>query len=517
MAPIAFPSVRVAATCSARVAPVGDALVELLLVLEAPRLAGRDPDVELEVLRVVADGGAPKRLLEIEVPADEAALGAVPEVPDRVGLAGTSQDQHAVTTPVPTPCPGMRATVRARRKGERRLLGNVCREQPRRVVDHDDGGRLPRRPAPDLPVHDDVARLPAHRPKASGACARYAQPPDERDARARSRGGGERRGRRARALRRRDALPGRRDTRGAAQAADDDARGVRPGVRGALRRRRLDGRDVRVPRADPRRRRARPRCAAQAQCRPASGDACGALPRTRADRRDDGRRSAEPARGRSAARRGGRGGIRRRQRPPGRAPRLVGPDAAVEAHQRHAPPVHGRPHLGLRLRVQRLPARRRRADARRDRPAEVHEGARALGGRDRRRGRRRPRPPTGRVELHAASSHTPRAPRAGRLLAAADPDGRDRPRLDLLARVARARHLRARLLDHELGLPGPAPARRARRGRARRAGLHPRPRRRASRQNPARRGAPTPLPRRQGARREPGRWSPAARGSSRRT
>src|SRR6185312_6627525 len=93
------------------VAPVGDALVELLLVLEAPGLAGRYPDVELEVLRVVADGGAPKRLFEIEVPADEAALGAVPEVPDRVGLAGTSQDQHAVATPVPTPCPGMRATV----------------------------------------------------------------------------------------------------------------------------------------------------------------------------------------------------------------------------------------------------------------------------------------------------------------------------------------------------------------------------------------------------------------------
>jgi hypothetical protein len=48
------------------VAPVCDALVELLLVLEAPRLARRYPDVELEVLRVVADGGAPKRLFEIE-------------------------------------------------------------------------------------------------------------------------------------------------------------------------------------------------------------------------------------------------------------------------------------------------------------------------------------------------------------------------------------------------------------------------------------------------------------------
>ena len=44
--------------------------------------------------------------------------------------------------------------------------------------------------------------------------------------------------------------------------------------------------------------------------------------------------------------------------------------------------------------------------------------------------------------------------------------------------------------------PGPLLARCARRRRARRAGLHPRPRRRASRQNPARRGAPSPVPRR---------------------
>ena len=115
-------------------------------------------------------------------------LGAVPEVPDRVGLAGTSEDQHAVTTPVPTPCPGMRATVRARRKGERRLLGNVCREQPRRVVDHDDGDAchgVPRqtsRCTMTSPGSQPIGRRLV-------APARGTLASDERDARARSRGG----------------------------------------------------------------------------------------------------------------------------------------------------------------------------------------------------------------------------------------------------------------------------------------------------------------------------------------
>ena len=54
----------------------------------------------------------------------------------------------------------------------------------------------------------------------------------------------------------------------------------------------------------------------------------------------------------------------------------AGPHAAEPRHQRPAAPLHRRPDLRLRLRVQRLPPRRDRADARRDRPAEVHEGAR---------------------------------------------------------------------------------------------------------------------------------------------
>ena len=46
---------------------------------------------------------------------------------------------------------------------------------------------------------------------------------------------------------------------------------------------------------------------------------------------------------------------------------LLGADAAFARDQRNAPPLHARRHLGLRLRVQRVPAQRDRADARRDR------------------------------------------------------------------------------------------------------------------------------------------------------
>ena len=59
-------------------------------------------------------------------------------------------------------------------------------------------------------------------------------------------------------------------------------------------------------------------------------------------------------------------------------------------------------HLRLRLRLQRVPAPRRRADARLDRQAEVHEGARPLGRRVRRRGGRRPRRAARPVPLLAA-------------------------------------------------------------------------------------------------------------------
>ncbi len=108
----------------------------------------------------------------------------------------------------------------------------------------------------------------------------------------------------------------------------------------------------------------------------------GLVARPRRHRRDDGRRPPEPAGGHPEARRGGRGGLRRRERPARGAARLVGPDAPVAADQRDAAPLHGRRHLRLRLRVQRLPPRRGRADARRDRQAEVHEGARPLRRRD---------------------------------------------------------------------------------------------------------------------------------------
>ena len=127
------------------------------------------------------------------------------------------------------------------------------------------------------------------------------------------------------------------------------------------------------------------------------------------DRRDDGQRPPEPARGPAEADRRGRVGLRRRERPAHRPARLVGPDAAVADDQRDAPPLHRRGDLRLRLRVQRLPARGGRAGARRDRQAEVHEGARPLDRSERRRGGRRPRGARRQVPLFAAPARAHRA------------------------------------------------------------------------------------------------------------
>ena len=137
------------------------------------------------------------------------------------------------------------------------------------------------------------------------------------------------------------------------------------------------------------------------------------------------------ARGHPAPRRGGRGRLGRRERPPRRAPRLVGPHAALARDQRHAAPLHEGRHLRLRLRLQRVPPRRRRADARRDRPPEVHEGADPLRRRERGRGGRVPRAARRRLPLLAVPARPPRAPRRRRLLAPADPVGRDHARAGL--------------------------------------------------------------------------------------
>ena len=94
--------------------------------------------------------------------------------------------------------------------------------------------------------------------------------------------------------------------------------------------------------------------------------------------------------------------------------------------------------------------------------------------------------PPGRLALLAAAADPARPPRAGGILAAADPVGGRRARLRLHARGHGARHLRDRVLDQRVELPRPAAARGGRDLRARRAGLRPRPRRRVPRPDPAR-------------------------------
>ena len=212
----------------------------------------------------------------------------------------------------------------------------------------------------------------------------------------------------------------------------------RPDVRADLRRRRLDGRDVREARA---------RCTTPTRaCVPCASSATSAsipamhagLARARGDilvTMDGDLQNAPediPKLVRAVEDR-----LRRRERAARRAAGLVGPDAAEPADQRHAPALHARRHLRLRLRVQRVPPLGGRADARRDRQAEVHEGAGPLRRCERRRGRRRARAARRTVALLAASPDPARAARARRVLAAADPVDRDRARRRL--HVPRAR------------------------------------------------------------------------------
>src|SRR5471030_2144203 len=58
-----------------------DASCEQLFVLPLPRAVERDPDVELQILRVVADARAPERLLDVHVPAGEDPSRPAPEEP----------------------------------------------------------------------------------------------------------------------------------------------------------------------------------------------------------------------------------------------------------------------------------------------------------------------------------------------------------------------------------------------------------------------------------------------------
>ena len=226
-----------------------------------------------------------------------------------------------------------------------------------------------------------------------------------------------------------------------------DARRSGAHVRADLRRRRVDRRHVCRARTAPRRGRARAGGSPQAELRPARGDARRPRALARRDLGDDGRRPPERAGGPAAADRGSGGRRRRRERDADRAARFLGADASVARDQRDASSLHGRRHLGLRLRVQCVPAKRDRADARGDRQAEVHEGARAVGRRERCGGRCLACAAGGPVPLLALAADAAGAARARRLLAPADPVDRDRARCPVHDGCPRARDLRRRVLD----------------------------------------------------------------------
>src|ERR1051325_6486871 len=147
-------------------AALADPFLHDVVVFQLPAALGRDPDVELEVLRVVADRRAAEGLLQVDVPAVELPRRAGPEDPDRIGLARTLQHEDAVPQPPLFPVPRMTA-IRTRPvaggEAERSALGDIGRQQPRLVDDHDQRHLQPG-PAvvQDLSADDHLARGPGH-------------------------------------------------------------------------------------------------------------------------------------------------------------------------------------------------------------------------------------------------------------------------------------------------------------------------------------------------------------------
>ena len=260
------------------------------------------------------------------------------------------------------------------------------------------------------------------------------------------------------ALGRRHALRRGRDARGAPPAPDGGARASRPALRGALRRRRVDRRHVRDPRAPPRRRRrasgpsgSSGTSASTRRCTPGLSRARGEIVVTM-----DGDL----------------------QNPPEDVPRLV---EAVEAgydvasgrraarHDSWGRTLPSRLINGMLRRFTGVAIsdfgcafnayrrERRRADARR-RSAGRSSRRRSSSPAARRSSRSTSATPrAGLVALLAAAPHAARAARARGFLAAADPVRRRRARRRLLARVAPALgDLRHRVLDRpKSNFPGP--------------------------------------------------------------
>src|SRR5207245_11678989 len=140
-----------------------DPRLQQLVVFEPPGAVGRDHDVELLVVRIDALSRPVQRLLEVHVPARERAFGALAERPHGVGVAGTVEGQRPMPVPASAAlAPRVPAVPRpaAGRELEPGSLGNVDRKQLGIVANDAAALDEPRRPAPDFPPDDLVARLP---------------------------------------------------------------------------------------------------------------------------------------------------------------------------------------------------------------------------------------------------------------------------------------------------------------------------------------------------------------------
>lgn len=143
-----------------------DPILHFLLVFPAPRPIRTNHEIELVILRLEHPAVSYEWRLEVHVPAGEAPLRLLPEVPDRVSLARAKPDKDAVAGPRSSVRPWVLSLERASlgRRSELRSFGEVDHGFVVAVSnDADRQGRV-RLTAPPLTPDDELAGLPLRIP-----------------------------------------------------------------------------------------------------------------------------------------------------------------------------------------------------------------------------------------------------------------------------------------------------------------------------------------------------------------
>ncbi|MDF2753288.1 MAG: hypothetical protein K0S82_1671, partial [Gaiellaceae bacterium] len=142
---------------------LGDPLLHLLRVLGMPLTTVLAPQVELVVTSVVAMEGSPERLLEVELPARELPSRPLPEEPDRVRIAGSTEDDDSVLCPSAFAAPGVGDGIAvAVQHCDLSALRDVDGQQLRLVLNDDRRCPDPRNASPEVAPSDHIAGPPGH-------------------------------------------------------------------------------------------------------------------------------------------------------------------------------------------------------------------------------------------------------------------------------------------------------------------------------------------------------------------